>query len=299
MYEEDKITVYTPTYNRGYCLHKLYNSLLSQTDVNFEWVIIDDGSSDNTKEIVQQWISDDRISIKYYYQENKGKQEAVNFAHSLIRTELNACVDSDDYLVDDAIEYILKTWRKIKDDKNIAGIVGLDVYQNGTVVGSRFPDNLKTARFTDFAGKYNIKGDKKFVYKTEIIHKYPPYPSISGEKFPAPGYLYRLIDVDYTLFVTNKVLCVVEYLPDGISKNKFKQFMNSPNSFAFYRLERMRLANRFGDRFKNAVHYVSSCRFAKKSIFTNNPYPFITALALPFGILLNLYIRNTNKGGLV
>ena len=287
------ITVYTPTYNRGYIISNLYNSLLRQSNQNFEWSIIDDGSKDETCQLVSKWIKDDNIKIRYEYQENKGKMEALNLAHDLISSELNVCVDSDDYLVDDAIETIYNEWYKVKDNKKVAGIVGLDVFKNGEVVGTRFPKDLVYSKFSHFFDKIT-KGDKKFIYRTEVVKQYPKYPSFPNEKFPAPGYLYRLIDQDYDLFLINKVLCVVEYLDDGLSKNKYLQFKNNPNSFMFYRLELIRLSDSFFDKYKSAIHYVSSCLFAKKSFF-NNKYFLLVSLALLPGLILNLYFRFTNK----
>ncbi len=292
------ITVYTPTYNRGYCLHQLYESLCRQTckTSSFEWIIVDDGSTDNTKQLVNDWIEKAPFKITYYKQKNEGKMVKLNFIHQIIDTELCMCVDSDDYLTDDALELILTEWRKASSRAEIAGLVGLDVFKNGNIVGTKFPDSLISIKFRDFE-KHGVKGDKKFVYKTSVINSYPQYPSFRGEKFPAPGYLYRLIDVDYNLAIINKPLCIVEYLEDGLSKNKFGQFKKSPNSFMFYRLERMRLATNFNEKFKNAVHYVSSGIFTKRNIFKNNKYILTTILAIPFGISLNVYLRITNKKG--
>jgi glycosyltransferase involved in cell wall biosynthesis len=287
------ITVYTPTYNRGFIISNLYNSLLRQSNQNFEWLIIDDGSEDNTHQLVSQWIEEDKIKIRYFHQENKGKMEALNLAHDLIETELNVCIDSDDYLVDVAIEIILSEWEKVKGNKKIAGLVGLDVFKTGEVVGTKFPEDLKYSKFSHFFGKIT-KGDKKFVYRTDVVKKYPKYPSFPNEKFPAPGYLYRLIDQDYDLYLINKVLCVVEYLEDGISKNKYLQFRKYPNSFMFYRLELIRLSDSFLDKYKSTVHYVSSCLFAQKSFF-NNKYFYLIILALLPGLILNLYLRFTSK----
>jgi len=285
------ITVYTATYNRAYVLENLYNSLLRQSNQSFEWLIIDDGSQDNTHKLVSKWIKDDKIKITYKFQQNKGKMEALNLAHDLISSELNVCVDSDDYLVDDAIEIILCEWEKVKSNKKIAGIVGLDVFKTGEVVGTKFPEDLKYSKFSHL--NKIIKGDKKLVYRTEVVKQYPKYPSIANEKFPAPGYLYRLIDQDYDLYLINKVLCVVEYLNDGLSKNKYAQFKNQPNSFMYYRLEIIRMSDSFLEKYKSAIHYVSSCLFAKKSIFDNN-YMLLTTLALLPGLLLFLFLRFTN-----
>jgi glycosyltransferase involved in cell wall biosynthesis len=297
-YKEGFITVYTPTYNRAYCLGRLYESLLNQNTKCFEWLVIDDGSTDNTKQLIEKWLNENKINIKYHYQPNKGKQEAVNFAHSLIENEINLCLDSDDFLTDDALIIILEKWKIIRKMDNISGLVGLDVFKDGSIVGTKFPEKVSFAKFSNFQ-KLKIKGDKKFVFKTSVINSYPNYPCISNEKFPAPGYLYRLIDKDYDLFLINEILCVVEYLNDGISKNKFKQYAQSPNSFAFYRLERMRLTDNFLERFVNAAHFVNSCIHAKKKIFSSNPYFFTTLLSLPLGIFLYIYFNKTNKKGKV
>lgn len=297
---KNNITVYTPTFNRGYCLHRLYESLERQTTSHgmFEWLIVDDGSTDDTQQLVQSWIHQATFKITYIKQKNEGKMAKLNYIHRVLKTELCMCVDSDDYLVDNAIQKILTAWEKIRMRPDVAGIVGLDIYKTGKVVGTKFPQGMTLIRYSDF-GKNKVHGDKKFIYKTSVVNSYPAYPSIQGEKFPAPGYLYRLIDVDYKLWILNEPLCVVEYLDDGLSKNKFKQFINAPNSWAFYRKERIRLADNFPEKFRNSIHYVSSCIFAKKNIFRDNKYFLLTLIAMPFGVLLNLYVRKNNNKGVV
>jgi hypothetical protein len=111
--------------------------------------------------------------------------------------------------------------------------------------------------------------------------------------------VWLFIDRGYDLYLVNKVLCIVEYLPDGVSKNKFKQMKSCPKSFAYYRMTRMKLATNFKDRFRNAVHYVSTLLFMKKNAFRNNNYKFTTLIAFPFGVLLNIYIRYTRKKGAI
>ena len=283
------ITVYTTTFNRAYLLHKLYNSLVDQSSKHFEWLIVDDGSYDNTKKIVNDWIKQNKIKIRYYFQKNKGKMEAINLAHSLINNEICVNVDSDDYLPSDAIEIICSEWKTIRHDKKVAGIVGLDIYENNSVVGDKFPHDLKYSTNSTFLR--NIRGDKKFVLKTEVLKKFPNYPSISGEKFPAPGYLYLLIDQFYNFKLINKPLCIVEYFEDGLSKNKIFQYKNSPNSFIFYRMEVIRLSNSFIEKIKSSIHLFSSCLFANnyKKAFVN--YPFFFTLSIIPGILLNIFIR--------
>ena len=107
------LTIFTPTFNRAYTLHKCYESLKRQTSKDFVWLIIDDGSSDNTKELVDKWINENEVEIRYYYQKNQGMHGAHNTAYKLIETEINTCIDSDDYITDDAVEKIVNFWKTI------------------------------------------------------------------------------------------------------------------------------------------------------------------------------------------
>jgi len=292
------LTVFTPTYNRAYCLHKCYESYLKQSSKDFIWLIIDDGSTDNTKELVTSWIDEGKIAIQYHYQENLGMHGGHNAAYKLIKTILNVCIDSDDYMPPKAIEKILFHWGKIKDNPVFAGLVGLDADKNGTIIGSKIPEHLKETTLYDLYYKHNTKGDKKLVYRTEVVKKYPSYPIFEGERFVPLGYLYRLIDQDYMLSPVNEVFCIVEYQEDGSSMNMLKQYRRHPKGFAFSRKSRMLLAQNFKDEFKNAIHYISCSLFSKnESFLKESPKKITTILAIPFGILVNFYIRFKTKKG--
>ena len=293
------ITVFTPTYNRAYCLHKCYESLIEQSNQDFIWLIIDDGSSDNTKELVASWIKESKIDIQYHYQKNLGMHGGHNAAYRLIETTLNVCIDSDDCMAEEAIQKILDSWETIKDNPGFAGLVGLDADESGNVIGTKIPDDVKETTMYEIYNKHGITGDKKIVYRTEIVKKYPPYPIFEGERFVPLGYLYQLVDQDYKLLPVNEVFCVVEYMQDGSSMNMLKQYRRHPRGFAFSRKCRMELASNFTDKFKNAIHYVSISLFIKNGSFLKeSPEKFITFLAIPFGILLNLHIRYKTKSGL-
>lgn len=290
------ITVFTPTYNRAYCLHKCYESLMGQSNQDFVWLIIDDGSSDNTKELVSSWIEDAKIDIIYHYQDNLGMHGGHNAAYKLINTTLNICIDSDDYMADDAINKILVAWDKIKDKSNYAGLIGLDAVESGEIIGNKIPEHLKETTLYDIHHKYNVKGDKKLVYRTEIVKKYPSYPIFKGEKFVPLGILYLQIDQDYKILPVNEVLCVVEYMADGSSMNILKQYRRHPNGFAYARKIRMELTKSLKDCFKNSIHYVSSSIFTKNwSFISESPKKMMTVLAIPIGIGLNFYIRYKTK----
>lgn len=282
------LTIFTPAYNRAYTLHLGYEALLRQTCQDFEWLIIDDGSTDNTRELVSGWIKENKIPIRYHYQENQGMHGAHNTAYRLITTELNTCIDSDDYMPDNAVEKIVTFWKKYGSNQ-VAGIIGLDADFQGNIIGTTFAEKQTTlGNFYALGGK----GDKKMIYRTEIINKYPEYPLFKGEKYVSLGYKYELIDQDYPLLTLNEVLVKVEYRPDGSSMNMFRQYIKNPQGFAFIRKSSMQLAPTAKRRFMEAIHYVSSSLILKnKRFLQESPKKLLTLCAIPFGIALYLFIR--------
>lgn len=285
MDKDIQITVFTPAYNRAYTLPRTYESLKKQGNKNFIWLIVDDGSTDNTKELVNKWISEEKeFTIQYIYKENGGMHTAHNVAYQNITTELNVCIDSDDCLAENAIDKILTFWNKNKSDK-YAGIVGLDSDLNGNLIGKDF-DNLKE---TTLSGYYanGGKGDKKLVYRTDVINKYPKYPVFEGEKYVGLNYKYLLIDQDYKLLVLNEVLCNVEYQEDGSSNSMWKQYYRNPNGFAFLRKFYMQYNISLKRNIMDCIHYVSSSKLAKnKHYIKESPKKLLTILMIPFGLLL-------------
>ena len=207
------ITVFTPTYNRAYCLNKCYESMQKQSCKAFDWLIVDDGSTDNTKELVEKWIKQKtEFNIRYIYKENGGMHTAYNTAYANIDTELSVNVDSDDYLTDTAIEDILSFWKKNKRE-NIGAIYALDQYEDGNVVGTPFPNDLKEFKGWGYknivyysGGKKKVfrnSGDKKLIGVTAVINKYPPIPVFEGEKYHSLYYKQHLLERDYTVLIMN------------------------------------------------------------------------------------------------
>ncbi|NDV78855.1 glycosyltransferase family A protein [Dysgonomonas sp. 511] len=292
MIENKMLTVFTPAYNRAHTIWRTYESLCRQTSKDFIWLIIDDGSSDNTKELVDQWIEENKIPIRYIYQENQGMHGAHNTAYQNITTKYNICIDSDDYMPRNAIEEILNEIKPIDDNPTCAGIIGLDAIEDGSIIGTKIPEFLNQVKLNELYQLYKVKGDKKLVYKTDIVNSYPEYPVFKGEKFVPLDYKYLLIDQDYYLKPVNKVFCIVEYLADGSTKNIFRQYKNNPKGFAFSRLSRIKYGLTFIERFKNATHLVSSVIFIKDiSYLAKVSNMKLIIASFPFGILLNLYIR--------
>lgn len=286
------LTIFTPAYNRAHTLPRTYESLLAQDCKDFVWLIVDDGSSDNTADLVKEWQEKKNgFEIRYIYKENGGMHTAHNTAYENIDTELNVCIDSDDRLSSGAVKKILSKWEQIK-NRGYAGIIGLDADMNdGKIIGQGFPDGMTE---TTLAGYYASggSGDKKLVYRTEVINQYPPYPVFKGERYVALAYKYRLIDQDYKLAVLDEVLCDVEYQADGSSMNMFRQYLRNPNGFAFWRKVCMQYPERKGRVILDCIHYCSSSQLAhNRNYIKESPRPLLTILCTPLGWMLTAYIK--------
>jgi glycosyltransferase involved in cell wall biosynthesis len=290
------LTVFTPAYNRAYTLPRTYKSLLAQDCKDFIWLIVDDGSTDNTKELVRQWQAQDNgFEIRYIYKENGGMHTAHNTAYENMDTELNVCIDSDDELASGAVKKILEKWKQIK-DKGYAGMIGLDADMNtGKVIGRGFPNGMSDTTLTGYYAAGG-SGDKKLVYRTDVVNQYPPYPVFEGEKYVSLAYKYRLIDQNYKLAVLDEILCKVEYQEDGSSMNMLRQYIRNPKGFAFWRKICMKYPESKKRVFIDCIHYVSSSIIAKnKHFIIESPKKILTVLATPFGVFLTGYIRYKTK----
>lgn len=285
------LTIFTPTYNRAHTLHLGYEALLRQTCKDFEWLIIDDGSTDETNELVNTWKNKDNgFIINYCYKENEGLHTGYNKAIELIGTELCVCIDSDDYMPDNAVESILNHWNRYGSN-NYAGIIGLDFYTNGESIGGNLP-NIHSLYLMELECKYHYHGDTKMVLRSDLLKAVAPQPTFRNEKNFNPIYLILKISDLYPFLILNKNLCYVEYHSEGMSNNIFKQYKNCPNSFIALRLLNLTLKRTtITFRFKQHIHYVSSCILARrKSIFKDSPNLILTLLALPLGIMLYYYV---------
>lgn len=289
------LTVFTPAYNRAHTIGRTYESLCRQTSQDFEWLVVDDGSQDNTKELVEGWIKENKISIRYIYQQNQGMHGAHNTAYANIQTELNTCIDSDDYMPDNAVEKIVTFWKEHGSDK-YAGILALDQEENtGKIIGTKFPEDLKESTLQGFYAAGG-KGDKKLVYRTDVINQYPPYPLFEGERYVGLAYKYMLIDQDYKLLTLNEPLVIVEYQADGSSYNMFKQYWRNPKGFAFFRKTEMVTTKSLKRKFMVCIHYVSSSIISKnKKFIQESPCKFLTLMAIPAGYILYLKIKQSVK----
>lgn len=286
------ITVFTPAYNRAHLLGRLYDSLLRQTCQDFIWLVVDDGSTDETRELVAGWQAEGRIEIQYAYKTNGGMHTAHNRAYELIRTELNVCIDSDDWMPDNAVERILSVWVKYRDDSDVVGLIGLDVDPEGNTIGSSLPADGTRATLGELYQVHRCTGDKKLVYRNSVTATSPRFPEFEGEKLVPLSWLYTQIDQVGHLVTMNESLVVVEYQADGSSATVLKQYFQSPRGFRALREVNIRYAMNAGYRIKNIVHYgFSSLVAGDFGYLIRTPTPFWSCMTLPASIAMCLWLR--------
>lgn len=290
------ITVFTPTYNRASLLSRLYDTLILQTYKNFEWIIVDDGSKDNTKEVVNSFVAERKIDIHFVQQENGGKHRAINTGVSLAKGELFFILDSDDVLPNNALELVAENYKSIKDNASFAGVSGIDGYFDGQSIGTGLPSELLNCNSVDIRYKYHVKGDMKEIFRTSVMKEFP-FPDIEGEKFCPEVLVWNRIARKYKLRYFNKIIYKVEYQPEGLTSNIVKARMNSPIASMICYSEILQLDIPFIDKFKTAINY---WRF-RLCCHGQSEYPKLKGIwnvVAPLGWLMHLNDVRVNKSQL-
>jgi len=289
------ITIFTPTYNRSYLLSDVYKSLCIQNFSDFEWIIVDDGSTDDTENTVNTFIQEGKIKISYVKQVNRGKHFAINRGVSEAKGELFLILDSDDRLPNDSLEIIDFYFQEIKNDPKIAGVAGRRNYDDGKIVGTSNFTVLKTNSI-DIRYKYNVTGDLVEVFKTQVLKEFP-FPEIEGEKFCPEALLWNRISEKYDLLFFNKGIYTTQYLPDGLTAKIVKIRMTSPiaSMSTYAELERQEIpliqkvkANINFWRFS----FNSDYSFSKKLAQVSTLFSFF---GLPIGYAMYLKDKRDNR----
>lgn len=252
-----KITVFTPCYNRAYILPELYKSLLAQDCHDFEWIIVDDGSTDDTEKLVKKWLKSNRaFPIIYKKVKNGGKHRAINIGVKLARSPLFFIIDSDDQAVEGAITTIIEYEKELPSNKHIAGLSGTRISPTGKTIGEN--GNISPGDYIDASNlerkKKSLLGDKAEVYYTKILKKYP-FPEFKGENFLDEGIIWnRIAQDDYKLRWFNTPFIICAYREDGLTKNLDEKNRKNPNGFALYIREK---AKQTKSPFKRLRYYYS------------------------------------------
>ncbi len=282
------ISIFTPTYNRSYILETLYNSISQQTSRDFEWLIVDDGSTDNTEELVKAFIYEQKITIRYIKQLNGGKHRAINRGVQEAQGELFFIVDSDDYLTVDALERILFHYDKIKNDFSFVGVSGLRTYPNGKKVGGEYDFGILDCNSLDFRFKYKIKGDMAEVFRTEILREFP-FPDINGEFFCAESTVWNRIAQKYKLRYFYEKIYFCDYLPDGLTSKITKLRMDSCEASLINYSDLYRMSIPFLQKIKAAINFWRFAFCSTRRFQSHTKQIGITSLIFyPTGLLLHL-----------
>ena len=254
----NKITIFTPTYNRAYILKNVYNSLLRQTYRDFEWLVIDDGSTDDTEELIKSLINEKKITIRYFKKENGGQHTALNYAIEKTEAEMLMIVDSDDYLTDNALERVIFWESTIKDKSNYAGVSGLKVYPTGEVIGPEWEheENHIDATNLERIDK-NLYGDKAEVYYTNVLKKFAPIPVFEIENDVEKAVLWnRIAYAGYKIRWFNEGIYVCEYLQDGMTKNIRQNYLRNFRGYTSWMKEQIAMQPTFKRKLSDGAIYI-------------------------------------------
>lgn len=287
------LTIITTTYNRAYCLHQVYESLLRQTSKDFIWLIVDDGSTDNTKDLVGSWKNNGEFEIRYIYKANGGMHTARNLGYEKADTPINVIIDSDDWMTDNAVERIVSFWSKYGEEK-YSGIISNNISTDGTLIGSKLPD-IQSCTYTELYQKYKVSGDKKLIFRSDLTKLYP-YPEFPGEKFYPASYKFQLLDLDYEMLIMDEYTCIVDYNEDSMSFDKYAQYRTCSRGFAHYRNEMIRISKSPKYIVKEMIHYIAESKMAGNAHYIkNSAKPVVAFLCFPVGCALYHYLNITKK----
>jgi glycosyltransferase involved in cell wall biosynthesis len=291
------LTILTPTYNRANTLMKCFESLCQQTFQDFQWLIIDDGSTDGTGTLINEIKQrEHKFHIDYYYKPNGGKHTAINYAHKYISGDIVLILDSDDYLTEDAASTIKYYWDKYNNDKTLCGLSFLKVKIDGSeyrTVGSEYPFDEYRSNYISCRINENVEGDKCEIIRSELLRKYP-FPVLGEERFLGEGYLWASVARDYDTIYINKGIYVCEYLEDGLTMSGRKMRISNPLGGMLHAKTYFNSKIKLSLKIKNAWLYIAYGFFAKRKLLdmlreSNNA--FLIFINFPFGYGLYLLWR--------
>lgn len=269
------LTIFTPTYNRAATLPRLYQSLCQQTCTDFEWVVVDDGSTDETVLLLTQWTEENKINIRHHTQPNAGKMAAHNRGASMATGDMFVCVDSDDYLVDDAVEILRNSW--LAHSPACIGMLAFKILSDGTPVTTMKDQQITDSPLKAAYDKHGLSGDAMLIFKSRVLKKFS-FPTFPGEKFVPESYLYDLLDQEGSLFLVREGLYVCQYLSDGYTASIARVLFSNPQGYFAYITQRLRLDNTVKSRFLDSIRFVGMA-IAHRKPLRESPRPLWAYLA--------------------
>lgn len=286
------LTIFTPTYNRADKLPRLYDSLCRQSSYNFEWLIIDDGSTDNTAEIAVAFTEEKRFSVRYIRKENGGKHTAYNLALEQAQGEWFLCVDSDDYLAEDAAGKLLD---KLQDVQNASGLIAYKENINGKRLSGYFPQGLEQEKMHRLSLVHGCGGEFTLVFSTAFARKFP-FPVFPGERFVTECVIYDQMDFWGEMVLFPEVITICEYQADGYSQNANAVMKKNPNGYCLYFLQRIDLQVKLLPRIIHAGKYwCFRWICGNKSLKYKGKHKFLVALSIIPGAVFRIYYKLFRK----
>lgn len=293
------ITVFTPTYNRANTIGRLFDSLCRQTADSFEWLVVDDGSSDSTATLIADFQKKASFPIVYRRKDNGGKHTAYNEALGLARGDIFFTVDSDDWLPDDSIEKIVGYASQLrqKTENAPSGIIALKCLPDHKVIGCRYPESHQpcSAYLLECEG---YGGERSIVLLTSVARLYP-FDIIPGERFLSEGVIYDRIGEKHSMIVSNDILTICEYQSDGLSSNPHRLMVNNPGGYKLYFRQRIDMARNFRERTGYILRYHAFRKLFKGCLPAadyHGKHIVLVKLLSPIGsIVARHYKKSTNE----
>lgn len=299
------LTIYTPTYNREETLPILYESLCKQTVFDFIWLVVDDGSTDKTRELIEIWSAKSPFKIIYRFKKNGGVHTARQFAYDTIDTELNVGIDSDDYVLPHFVEHILENWHK-RDNKDCIGIIQPTMNEDGSITGKRFP-NVQYVTWQDLHYKYGCNSDQTIIIRTDIIRKTKRFPQFDGENLVGEGYKWVQLPDDPFMLVNNAET-VIKYLESGYTLHARQNMVKNAHGEQANANMHMKMLHYKKPLLKSIIKYIICSKSIQDREFIKKSFrPVLTTILTPIGVigyyvyrrkfLHNTHIGNFKKGG--
>jgi len=290
------ITVFTPAYNRAYIIGKLYESLCHQTFNDFEWIVVDDGSTDDTRALLEKFIAENKIQIRYFHQENGGKHRAINRGVNEAHGELFFMVDSDDHLADNALERLNFHYNSIKDDSRFCGVCGLRAFPSGEKIGGECSWKILDCNGIDLRNKYKNKGDMAEAVKLSVMKEFP-FPEIAGERFLSEGVIWNRMAQKYIFRYFYEKIYICEYLPDGLSASSVRCRRSSPEGAMLVYEEISRFHNvPFLQKIKALINFWRFAFVSKRGFFDKLKQAGLRSIFfVPAGFLFSLRDKKFDK----
>lgn len=286
MQHEKELTIITPSYNRAHTLQKVYESLKRQTNQSFIWMVVDDGSIDDTEQRVQSFIDKSEIEIKYIKKENGGKASAINLALDHLVTPYSTCLDSDDWFSERAVEIVLDLLHEEDSNEKCCGVLAVRSNPDGTCMGGReIPSSYKYIKTDDLYNKIGFSSELICFYKTSIVSQYR-FPVYENEKFISSSWFHYKLCENYSFRTSWNCICYCEYMKDGLTKNKRTVIVKNPNGYTLIKKISLQHSTGMKRILKNAIMFNCGTILTgkRREWISDAPHKAVVILVYPLAV---------------